>query len=407
MTTINSFLKHTSTDVFRTAGLGTQKSIANVDFLTHIPSPLASFVQSLLLPLPSSLSLSSSSKDGNSNGPDKNISSLVSHRVDQFDLSIRQHLLSLCNTVLQSNQDSDAAIVEETIEEILSFARNVIDVTLHFLYQYCAYSLSIPSMNTKHEHDIQNDDIHNNEQTKLLYGLILKTDRFRALSFVLLDDLVDSLPTQTLHIFWNHGPDKWLNELLCKLPPSLRNNSQMRQFIHDENLDLLTKGKFIILQFSRKMLNQLSVASSNLQAQFAGQVTMTLASILPMDDKSGTNNLGVCNTESIVEYESLNDWFTSNNQSKMDHKSKNKGTRSRNAAGVQSTLNYNFYESFWELQRDFTESDLLIFNEKKGDALNDRWNGQVVSFIKRTQTVLGAFEGNEFPTRLVKEMKKR
>lgn len=438
MTTIHSFLNQKSTDIFRTAGLGIQKPIEDIDFLTHIPSPLQSFLQDILLPpLPSFNSSSGSSKENN----ERTITALISHRVNQFEVSTRQHLLSLCHTLLQSNQD--AAIVEESIEEILSFIRNVIDAVLHLLYQHCAYSLDmIPIKKSENGNNVDNGQEQQQQQhegRKVLYEYIVKNGDFRTLPFYLLEDLVDSLPTQTIQLFWNYGPYVWLNDLLCKLPPpfhqcnkkdqedpTTKNEKSMSAFLQSQKLDLYTRGQYKILKLSKQLLNQLSVASSNVQAQFAGQVSMTLASILPMDDKSGTNNLGFYNTESIVEYESLNDWYKSNNQ--MDESSSttsnknstisigsrgNGSGRNKNTNGTNSTtttLNYDFYQSFWELQRHFTEPDKLIPSEKKGKSAvnaNSGWFERMGLFVKRTEAVLGAFEGNKFPNRLVKDMKKR
>ena len=48
MATVNSFLRHNSKDLFLEAGRGTQKSIEDEDFLTHIPSPLQEQIQQLL-----------------------------------------------------------------------------------------------------------------------------------------------------------------------------------------------------------------------------------------------------------------------------------------------------------------------------------------------------------------------
>ena len=421
MTTIHSFLNQKSTDIFRTAGLGIQKPIEDIDFVTHIPSPLQSFLQDILLPpllIPSFNSNNDSSNENNK----RTFTTQISHRVNQFEVSIRQHLLSLCQTLLQSNQD--AAIVEESIEEILSFTRNVIDVVLHLLYQHCAYSLDLKQIKKG-----ENGDEEGEEQgRRVLYEYIVKNGDFRTLPFYMLEDLVDALPTQTIQLFWNYGPYVWLNDLLCKLPPPFhrrndaKNEQSMSTFLQSQNLDLYTRGQYKILKLSKQLLNQLSAASSNVQAQFAGQVSMTLASILKMDDKSGTNNLGFYNTESIVEYESLNDWYKSNKQ--MDELSSNtsnkKSTssivggsgRGKNTIGTNSTttLNYDFYQCFWELQRHFTEPNKLIPSEKKSKTaanVDSGWFERMGLFVKRAEAVLGAFEGNKFPNRLVKDMKKR
>ncbi len=409
MTSINSLLRQSSADVFHTAGLGLQKPIEDVDFLSHIPthSPLQSFLHNILLPpLPPPTTTTTTANHE---------ADIVNERIDQFEVSVRQHLLSLSTILLQSNQD--AAIVEETIEEILSYTRTVIDVVLHILYQHCTMSLGILVSSSEQQQDAAAAAAGFAEK-KRLYAYIIKSIFFRTLPFYLLQDLVDSLPTQTIQLFWNYGPYLWLNDLLCKLPPPFHtttnkiNPKSMKQFIQDENIMLFTqKGQLQILALSKQLLTQ--GGGSNIQAQFAGQVMMTLASVFPMDEKSGTNNLGYYNTESVVEYETLNDWYKSNTSSTTTEtsvtsksgKNNNRNGASKNVS-TTTTSNYNFYETFWKLQHHFTEPAYLIKKDVI-DAKGNRWPERMGIFVKHVDTVLDAFEENTFPNRLVKDMKKR
>lgn len=272
--------------------------------------------------------------------------------------------MSLANTLLREAQNNDAAIVQETIEDLLSFIRNVIDVFLHMIH-------------------FANAD-GNDDSCKYKYSKIVQVKTFVEIPFLLLEDLAETLPIQTVQLFWNYGPSKWLNELLCK--PQMFN----------------AMTKLIVIRLCNKLLKHLSVSSSNTQAQFAGQILVMLASIFPLSERSGVNVLGKFNVDNVVEFESFEDWFRS--------RSSGKGNSNSNAAAkgvarsMGSTLEHKFYEQFWTLQKNFTDPSTLV---PKDNADVSGWDGIMNVFITNVETVLGAFESNTFPSRLVKDLKNR
>ena len=154
MTTVNSFLNNKSKDVFEAAALGTQRPIEDRDFLSYVPDPLSSFVQKALAGTRyNTMETKPKSGEGDNGGITNSNSAkdtaptpapaTKKHRlVDEYRLSTRSHLLSLTNTLLESN--SDAAIVEETVEELLHFIRNVIDVCLTSLKDFCFDKNNVP-----------------------------------------------------------------------------------------------------------------------------------------------------------------------------------------------------------------------------------------------------------------------
>ena len=217
------------------------------------------------------------------------------------------------------------------------------------------------------------------------YSKVVRVRTFVQIPFLLLEDLVETLPIQTVQLFWNCGPSKWLNGLLCK--PELF--TQMT--------------KLIVIRLCNKLLKHLSVSSSNTQAQFAGQIIVMLASVFPLSERSAVNVLGRFNVDSVVQFESLEDWFKSNGANK-GHSNRSAAGRSAAGAGAGATLNHSFYEKFWTLQKTFTDPSMLV---PKDNSDASGWNAVMNAFKNNVETVLGAFESNTFPSRLVKDLNNR
>lgn len=367
-----------SKDVFQAAARGTQKPIQDKDFLHHIPEPLQSlrFIQTL-------------KKIESESPPSTAVPLSPSELIDEFEISTREHVLSLSHIILQSNQD--AAIVEETIEDLLSFIRNVIDVILHILYNHVTNSAS----------DVNSgDDNDGDKERSELYAKLIASINFRKIPFLILEDLIDALPTQTIICFWNYGPSMWLNDILCKNPLQILNlptNGKIKM----EDVTLFHQtSQYCVLRFCNKLLKNLSIAGSNSQAQFAGQITMTLASVFPLSERSGMNVLGAFNVENVVEYESLDEWLKTNNDNASSGKSSG-----NDKVGRGGSLNYDFYKTFWALQDTFSDpTTLLKFDSVGGSGWNE---SGMEAFVKNVEIVLGAFEANKFPSRLIKDLKHR
>jgi len=386
MTTINSFLRHNSKDVFLAASRGSETPIQDNEFFQKIPQPLQSFtfIQTLIQLEANDITLQQSATD----------------LIDEFEISTREHVLSLANTILQSNQD--AAITEETIEELLSFIRNVIDVILHLLYRHLE---AIHKDNGDNKDDVDNDDLGS------LYTKLITSINLRKIPFLILEDLIDALPTKTIQCFWNYGPSLWLNDILCKEIPveyNMNNSAKSTKYKKDDITLFHQQSQYCVLRFCNKLLKNLSVSGSNAQAQFAGQITMTLASIFPLSERSAMNVLGAFNVDNVVEYENLDEWLKSNSSNTNDN-SGNSSSSSK-ASVSEASLNYDFYKTFWALQDIFSDPTTLLKGSNEGGASSNTtgWNeSSMDAFIKSVEVVLGAFECNKFPNRLVKDMKYR
>jgi len=347
--------------------LENQKSIEADDFLSHLSSPLQQYVQD-------SITLTSTSSSSSNN-----IS--MTERIDTFEISTRSHALSLANNLSNAKED-DTKLTEEAVQDLLSFIRSVIDVLLHISYQYR-----------------NKGQVQEGKEIEVEYCPLITSSQFRKLPFLLLEDLVDTLPTQTIMKIWNHGPGVWLPQLLCKTEQS-----------ENPDVKLFHQGsQYCVLRLCNKILKNLSVSSSNSQAQFAGTITMTLASVFPLSERSAVNVLGAFNTNSKVEYESLEDWWKTNSSSSGSTTDKNnrEGTGGKKDGGskIASTLNYEFYKTFWELQENFTDPTKLLPKDTAKD--KNMWVENMNTFIGNAEMVLGAFEDNKFPNQLVKEHKNR
>jgi THO complex subunit 1 len=395
MATVNSFLRHNSKDLFLEAGRGTQKSIEDEDFLTHIPSPLQEQIQQLLATRTSA---------ANNNAETETESCTIIDRVEQFQFGTRDHVLSISKALLESLSKNDAAILEETVEELLSFIRNVIDVILHVFYIHCT---NIPSDDDDDDDDGTDGDVNEKASSvaSLCSEIVTKGIEIRKIPFLILEDLVETLPTKTIQLFWNYGPSLWLEDILCKNPISFKHHKTLLQNnpkLKKENLTLFTQGsQYCILRLCNRLLKNISVDSSHVHAQFAGQITMTLAKVFPLSEKSAVNNLGKFNVESIIQFESLNDWYKSNNSDSSSSKGKASTESEKKNMGA---LNYDFYNSFWTLQQYFTNPVTLLPKAMEKTTLGHDWTN-METFMKTVESVLTAFESNQFPNRLVKDLK--
>lgn len=267
-------------------------------------------------------------------------------KVDAFEVATRSHLLEMVKDLLAANTAKDIALVQESIQDILVFTRNVID--------FCVYL-------SKTEKDVNNTQL-------------------KKLPFVLLEDIVETLPTSLVQIIWRFGGSHWLRNILCK------------------NSDLFHQGsKFCLIRMCNQLLKNLSVNSQDDAAHFAGEISMTLASVFPLSERSAVNVLGAFHTDAKyqVEFESIEEWM--------------EGAKVENANGSQSTLseeqkvalNYGFYSKFWSIQKIFTNPKDLI------PKTSQKWNENTERFIMDLVDVLNAFEGNQFSPDLIKRLQSK
>ena len=332
-------------------------------------------------------------------------------RVDQFEIAARSHLLSLIDQLLQSQSQSQASqskgqgqsqsqspVVQQSIQEILKYIRGVID-----------FVLLVCSTNSKQYSHIN-------------------TVQMRKLPFLLLEDAVDTLPTSILQTFWKYGPATWLQSILCNKKqhdhPSASASPSVT--VADTIFHQNQGSKYCLIRMCNKILKNLS-GSTNAQdeaAQFAGEISMVLASVFPLSERSAVNVLGAFHTDEKyqVEYEALGEWLensrgsssgtsvgasgsgfgkgsnstiTSGTSNSNSNSNSNSTTAQAGKGGGAYALNYGFYSKFWSLQKQFTNPKQLLprTNAQGTQNLNPQWNPHMDGFLMDLRDVLSTFEG--------------
>ncbi len=363
---------------------------------------------------------------GSSGGDDGREQASAAQRVDRFEIATRSHLLSLMDDlVVQShsgsgNGNGNDAFQTKHMQHILEHIRGVID----FAVLVCrTASTSMPGTDqpdpdlhpdpgaNDHDHDRSHD--HDNKdrdaQTRIMVSQI-NTVHMRKLPFLLLEDAVDTLPTSILQTFWKYGPAHWLQSILCK--------TQEAPFSVTDTLFHQNQGsKYCLIRMCNKILKNLSTDAQDEAAQFAGEISMILASVFPLSERSAVNVLGAFHTDAKyrTEYESMSQWLDhshghgqSQGHSQGQSQNQNQGQGQAKGPNHHMALNYGFYAKFWGLQAKFTNpKEMLPRFNVQGKDLNPQWNAHLDSFLMDLRDILATFEGcTEFSPDVVHDLKK-
>lgn len=269
--------------------------------------------------------------------------SFVSNRSDHFEILTRSHVLEITENILDAFKSNDEAIIEEAMVELISFIRSVIDFSLYIAKR----------SNLK---DAKNEwsDMDNAQMRKV--------------PFLLLEDSFDSLPLSLTRVLWTYGPAEWLPNI-C-----------------DETLLFNQGSKYVLIRVANKLLKSLSVNAENQAASFAGEISMTLAAVFPLSERSAVNVLGSFHTDNIVKFESMEEWIENKGSEKEQH---------------ELVLNYDFYCQFWGIQKIFTNpKELLPLGSKN-------WNENLDTFLEEIKFIFSLFEGRKFKSDLIKHLNAR
>jgi hypothetical protein len=265
-----------------------------------------------------------------------------SDKSDHFEILVRSHVLKTTEILLDAFKSNDEAILEEAMVDLISFIRSVID--------FCLY---LAKRSTLKEKDKWSD---------------MDSAQMRKVPFLLLEDSFDSLPMSLTRLLWTYGPAEWLPNI-C-----------------DETLLFNQGSKYVLIRIANKLLKSLSVNAENQAASFAGEISMTLAAVFPLSERSAVNVLGSFHTDNIVKFESMEEWM-GNKGSEKEHQ--------------QLALNYDFYSKFWGVQHVFTNpKELLPLGSKV-------WNENMDNFLEEMKFILSLFEGRSFKPDLIKHLNTR
>lgn len=270
--------------------------------------------------------------------------SFVSNRSDHFEILTRSHVLEITEKILDAFKSNDEAIIEEGMVELISFIRSVIDFSLYIAKR----------SNLK---DAKNDEWSDMDSAQM-----------RKVPFLLLEDSFDSLPLSLTRILWTYGPAEWLPNI-C-----------------DETLLFNQGSKYVLIRVANKLLKSLSVNAENQAASFAGEISMTLAAVFPLSERSAVNVLGSFHTDNIVKFESMEEWIEKKGSEKEQQ---------------ELVMNYDFYSKLWGVQQTFTNPKELL------PLGSTNWNENLDNFLEEVKFIFSLFEGRKFKSDLIKHLNAR
>jgi THO complex subunit 1 len=270
--------------------------------------------------------------------------SFVSNRSDHFEILTRSHVLEITEKILDAFKSNDEGIIEEGMVELISFIRSVIDFSLYIAKR----------SNLK---DAKNDEWSDMDSAQM-----------RKVPFLLLEDSFDSLPLSLTRILWTYGPAEWLPNI-C-----------------DETLLFNQGSKYVLIRVANKLLKSLSVNAENQAASFAGEISMTLAAVFPLSERSAVNVLGSFHTDNIVKFESMEEWIEKKGSEKEQQ---------------ELVMNYDFYSKLWGVQQTFTNPKELL------PLGSTNWNENLDNFLEEVKFIFSLFEGRKFKSDLIKHLNAR
>ena len=272
---------------------------SNANFTSSLPNPLRDYATKCF----SSIKNDDDALPSSSGG-------LVDdqQRLDEFEISVRSHLLNLIERLLafQSSCDSggggDANAVDEDEEVALkTLLRYLKDVTLLCLHIAIMEEQQQPASTSA--------------------AAAASSASIKKLPFLLIEDTVDSLPLL------------YIQQIYLSVVSYINILTTPHLFI--------PLSKFILLRICNKILKLLS-KYRDVHANFAGSIMILLAQVFPLSERSAINVLGAFNVsnetrvESVVEFE-------------------RGGQLRKSSGGCDNGVGYDFYAKFWGVQKVFSD----------------------------------------------------
>ena len=252
----------------------------------------------------------------------------TTHRLDTFEIALRSHALTLAEAVLLADPTS---------------LNKAMDSLLLYLKEVTVFTVQMMEDTTTHK-SITDNAI------------------FQRLPQILLYDTTSALPPTLLPQFWQIHPSSpfhsegWSRYLTH---PSLFSNAP-------------TKVQF--LRTCNSILKRIS------DTEFTGSIMRVLSVVYPLSERSGLNVLGSYNGRGV----------------RVEERGEFEGKQTTGGGGMQddddgggdkkdgTALGYEFYNTFWGVQRVFARPLDTILSSDGYEAFE--------SFIKDIKTILAAFE---------------
>ncbi|CAB9521518.1 tHO complex [Seminavis robusta] len=277
--------------------------------------------------------------------------SKASIRADVLEIQLRSQLLSLVNDYVTSSSDStavtDGASIgnnsndnKEALEDVGIYWERSLEICLHMVY------------------------FADDNQDERYKGI-----QVRKLPLLLLEDALDALPLGAFQSLWQSVVEPSYPILFSDL-------------LWHPNATFPCALPFIKLcnKFLKKLTNT-NTANSN---EWPGRILLTLAKAFPLSDKSATKIWGSFNTDNVTEFET-SEQFEQEQQEQLQQQQQTDTSSSTTTSKSlhhkhqnKELQTYSFYETFWAVQRDFSNPSGI----------------KVAEFLDRMKKILAALESH-------------
>ncbi|KAL7539130.1 hypothetical protein ACHAXR_009064, partial [Thalassiosira sp. AJA248-18] len=248
----------------------------------------------------------------------------------------------------------------------------------------------------------------NNNQPPPSSPPIIISPSIKKLPFLLLEDTLDSLPLTLIQTLWLPSSSSTTSSTTQNHHQQLTISSYITSTLLCSPLIFVTSSKFVLLRICNKLLKLLS--NRDVDAEFAGSIMVMMSNVFPLSERSAVNVLGTFNVrnETVWEDEGVFDGgggvklllHCDNMGEEYDGADgadgAGGGKRSNNnssgsGSGSGSSIGYEFYKTFWGVQKVFTDPQGTILSSRGGltqAAAASAYGG----FVKDITTILVALE---------------
>ncbi|KAL7480242.1 hypothetical protein ACHAW6_005937 [Cyclotella cf. meneghiniana] len=338
---------------------------ANADILTCLSEPLRSYALTAFPPDDDSDDTDGGGKrqDGRKEDDEKS-KSIASRRLDELEISLRSHALHLVEELMRQ---VDGSVEFQAAQETL----------LHFLKDVTLFTVDLVQLAATWNNNGRN-------QLPKSYANAA-SPIFHRLPITLLSDITTTLPISTTQRLWSSEPN---------LSPFHPRSGYVSLLCHPSTFRPL--NRMLLLRICNHLLKCCS--NRDVDAEFAGSVMTTLAHVFPLSERSAMNVLGSFNVDNVTGWEGEEEFQRGRRLRGVDGEGggggSGRGEESMDVddvsnggapAAAGNPLGYDFYSTFWGVQKVFTDPPGTILSPKDGIEAFE-------NFVKHIKTILAAFE---------------
>jgi len=227
--------------------------VSKADFITSLSNPLRDYAEKCFSPNENEDSIAAITLSGQEQQQQQ-------QRLDEFEISIRSHLLILIEQLLtdggnKSNSNHDEADEAETaaLKTLLRYLKDVSLLCLHISMQQATNNTSTTTTTTA----------------------------IKKLPYLLIEDTIDSLPLPLIQRVWSSKvyPTLSISSYIIVSSSSSNNHHSILTSPHL----FIPLSKFILLRICNKILRLLS--NRTVHSNFAGSIMILLAQVFPLSER--------------------------------------------------------------------------------------------------------------------------